>query len=81
MTIGIYCIENIINGKKYIGQSVNLRRRILEHCNKLESGKDSSVALQNAYNKYGVNNFIFYVLEECREDELDEREIFFINDS
>lgn len=30
-TTGIYMIENKINNKKYIGQSVNIRRRISEH--------------------------------------------------
>nr|DAH19257.1 MAG TPA: intron associated endonuclease [Bacteriophage sp.]DAT87476.1 MAG TPA: intron associated endonuclease [Caudoviricetes sp.] len=30
--IGIYKIENLINGKVYIGQSVHIERRWQEHC-------------------------------------------------
>lgn len=37
---GIYKIKNIINGKIYVGQSVNIRKRILEHLR--ESKKDNN---------------------------------------
>lgn len=26
--VGIYCIENIINNKKYVGQSINVEKRL-----------------------------------------------------
>lgn len=32
MSIGIYKIENLINGKKYIGQSIHIEKRWQEHC-------------------------------------------------
>lgn len=34
MTIGIYMITNKINNKKYIGQSINIKRRKSEHFSK-----------------------------------------------
>jgi predicted GIY-YIG superfamily endonuclease len=32
MSIGIYKIENLINGKIYIGQSIHIEKRWQEHC-------------------------------------------------
>ena len=72
---GIYCITNLINNMKYIGQSVNLDRRERQHFNKCNSNK----YLQNAMKKYGKINFIWEVLEYCSVDSLTEREQYYIN--
>lgn len=60
--IGIYMIENTINGKRYIGQSWDIEKRwqgeIAGQCNK---------HLQNAFIKYGIGNFSFGVLHELKE--------------
>lgn len=61
---GIYCIENIINGKKYIGSSLYIEERITTHKRELKNNSHSNSYLQNAYNKYGVENFKFYILEK-----------------
>ena len=71
--IGIYKITNKISGKTYIGQSHNIERRLKEHKYK----KDIPIEL--AIQKYGVENFIFEVLEECSLEELDEKEKYYIN--
>jgi predicted GIY-YIG superfamily endonuclease len=34
---GIYCIENLVNSKKYIGQSKDINRRWKEHKNQLNN--------------------------------------------
>jgi hypothetical protein len=36
--------------------------------------------LQNEWNKYGIDAFNFYIITECEPSELDEKEIFYINE-
>ena len=72
--IGIYKITNTLNGKSYIGQSINLEHRLQEH--KKCEGKSY---IHNAIKKYGLNNFSFEIIEECQVSQLDEREIYWIN--
>lgn len=79
MSIGIYKIINLHNGKVYIGQSINLTHRLTEHRLKLSKGIHSNKYLQNAWNKYGEQNFKFEIIEICLETELTERENFWIN--
>lgn len=73
MSIGIYKIENKINGKIYIGQSVNIERRFNEHCRRDEQQIDQAIQ------KYGVNNFTFSILEECEIEQLNQREDYYIS--
>lgn len=77
--IGIYKIENLVNGKVYIGQSVDIYRRIWEHSNELKNNNHYNKYLQRAYNKYGEENFKFEIIEECEEDSLTEREQYWID--
>lgn len=76
--IGIYKITNTINDKCYIGQSANLLNRIHKHIKTLTNVTNANEHLQNAYNKYGTGNFTIEIIEECTEEELDEREIYWI---
>jgi group I intron endonuclease len=62
---GIYQIENQINGKLYVGSAINLQRRWLEHRSGLRRGVHGSPKLQNAWNKYGEENFVFRPLLVC----------------
>lgn len=73
--IGIYKIENKLNGKFYIGQSNNIERRFQEHQTK---GKESRVPVDAAIQKYGKENFIFSVVEETTLDRLNEAEEYWI---
>ena len=75
---GIYCIENTKNHKKYIGQSIDIYQRWYAHKSKLNMNKHHSHHLQQAWNKYGDNCFIFYIIESCDESLLNEREIYWI---
>jgi len=80
MTCGIYCIRNIVNDKKYVGYSVNIKERWYRHKNDLRKNKHENPYLQNAYNKYGKENFEFYILEESFPELLKEREVFWIKE-
>lgn len=71
---GIYKITNKINGKSYIGQSVNIKNRWYVH----KATKDD-YPIHRAIQKYGKNNFSWEVLEECSEQQLSEREIYYIS--
>lgn len=62
---GVYEIRNIVNGKRYVGSAVNLRGRINTHKYWLRKRKHSNKHLQNAWNKYGEDKFIFNVLFYC----------------
>lgn len=79
MKIHIYVIKNIINNKIYIGSTKNIISRKYYHFNQLKNNHHHSKHLQNAYNKYDKNNFIFYIIEECNEINRYEREVYHIN--
>lgn len=76
---GIYCIENIMNHKKYIGQSIDVEERWRKHVSELKHGYHHNDYLQKSWNKYGENNFKFYILEYCSVNILYNREIYWIN--
>lgn len=73
--IGIYKITNKINNKIYVGQSNNIERRFKEHQTK---GKTARIPLDIAIEKYGKDNFLYEVLEECSIEELNEKENYWI---
>lgn len=67
---GIYKIINIRNGKFYLGSSKNLSQRKKKHIYELNKGTHHSSYLQNAYNKYGAENFKFTIIEYVEENRL-----------
>lgn len=79
--IGIYCAKNIVNEKVYVGKSVDIEKRWKGHKNGYNNPNSSQYIsyFYNALRKYGFNSFEFSVLEECTEDKLSDREIFWIN--
>ena len=75
---GIYCIENLVNHKKYVGQSIDIYHRWKDHMRELNGNRHRNQYLQRAWNKYKSANFHFYILEICDSSMLDEREIYYI---
>ena len=67
MTCGVYSIRNVLTGDQYIGSSVSIESRWACHKSGLKHGNGSK-HLQRAWNKYGEENFIFEVLEECEQE-------------
>jgi group I intron endonuclease len=78
--VGIYCVENLVNGKKYIGRTVNYDKRIRDHQNQLKKGINSCGILQKAWDKYREQDFKFYVIEICEREELNKKEKFYIKE-
>lgn len=78
---GIYLIKNLSNNKVYIGQSIDIKKRIKDHFWKARCKKDISYnsALHSAIRKYGEDNFQCEILEICDMNSLDERERYYIN--
>lgn len=75
---GIYCIKNISTGKVYIGQTTEISKRIYDHLSRLRNNCHHNDYLQKAWNKYGEKDFEFTVLRICSVEDLDEAEIFYI---
>lgn len=71
--IGIYKITNKITNKSYIGQSVRIERCWKEH-----QQLTSNSVISKAIRKYGVDNFNFEIIETCSKENLDDREIYWI---
>lgn len=78
---GIYKITNLETKEAYIGQSVDIVERWKQHCkNALGVGTSSATnKLYSSMKKYGLYNFTFEMLEECKSNELDEKEKFYIS--
>lgn len=66
MICGIYKITNTINGKCYIGQSIDIQKRWSDHkiCR-------MQFPLYRAFKKHGLEVFTFKVLIECPVERLD----------
>jgi group I intron endonuclease len=70
MDAGIYKIENLQNGKCYIGSAVNLRLRLNNHRTRLNCNLHKNAHLQSAWNKYGSDAFLFSKIIVCSKRDL-----------
>ena len=72
----IYCLTNSINSKKYVGQTVRtLAERLEDHS---KESKRPKYKLHFAIQKYGIKNFQIEVLECCSNEELNDREEYWV---
>ena len=78
---GVYRILNTINGKCYIGSSVNIKKRWYEHKRTLRKYESENVKLQNAWSKYGEPAFKFIIVEvvDGTKEDLYKKEQFYID--
>lgn len=72
--IGIYKIENLITHKMYIGQSRNIEERWKNHRKRIYSPENDNLPLYKAFRKYGIDNFLFEIIEICSTKDLDQKE-------
>lgn len=77
---GIYKITNTVNGKVYIGQSIDIEQRWKNHKKEARNpnSKYGHYPLYRAMRKYGIDNFKFDIIEKCPPASLNDREIFYI---
>lgn len=77
---GIYMIKNLINNKFYIGSAINFKRRWYNHIRNANLKIHHSKSFENAWHKYGEDNFEFIILEyvEITENLLN-REQFYLD--
>lgn len=76
--IGIYKITNKLNNHSYIGLSTKLEERWKYHQSPYNQQRESYKSLYKAFEKYGIENFTFEILEECSIQELGEKEKYYI---
>lgn len=60
---GIFQVKNIANGKVLLGSSLNLEGPLNSHQFMLKIGSHTNKALQNDWNTFGPDQFIFEILE------------------
>ena len=77
--LGIYCIINNKNGRRYVGQSINLSRRIREHFSKLRKGTLPNEALQKDFNTDWHYFQVVYLEVNTPQHKLSEREKYWID--
>lgn len=77
---GIYQIQHLASGKKYIGSARRIKRRLSKHKTDLRAGKHHCSKLQRSWDKYGEGAFAFSVVElVLNEAQLLAREQFWID--
>lgn len=82
-TLGhIYKITNLINGKVYIGQTIqSIKDRWYRHVgnSKWLSQHEVNMAIKRAIIKYGKENFKLELIENCKRENLNDREKYWIS--
>ena len=75
----VYAINDLTDGKFYIGSSIDVFFRMRRHHLELERGKHANARLQRAWLKHGAGTFSFGICEECEPGALRSREQMYID--
>lgn len=78
---GIYLFTNKINGKHYVGQAKDLKKRLSAHYHTFKRGGTERMILYKAISKYGIENFCVTILETLEiynPDLIDQMEVYYI---
>ena len=76
----IYVRINKVNGKKYVGQVTTIRFKARQYKWKSNSFRYAGKAINAARAKYGIDAFDFEILKECKDDELNYWEKYYIKE-
>lgn len=74
---GIYQVKNLVNGKVFLGSSLNLEGPLNKHKFMLKIGSHTNKSLQKDWDEYGSDKFEFEILEEVK---IKDNENFNLND-
>lgn len=76
--VGVYKITNIKSNKVYIGSSNNIYKRCLSHIAMLINN-EHQLHIQNSFNKHGLSNFKFEIIELCNIEIQFKREQYYLD--
>ncbi|ABU49438.1 orf1 protein (mitochondrion) [Parastagonospora nodorum SN15] len=76
---GVYMWTNNLNGQRYVGSSIHLRRRFLEYFNTNTLLRDSSMVICAALLKHGYSQFSLEIIEFCKKEDTISRENYYLN--
>lgn len=62
MIKAIYVITNLVNGKQYVGQSIEPNHRFISHISRAKTNSDNTI-IHSAISKYGAENFKLEIVE------------------
>lgn len=77
---GVYKIENLVNGRVYVGSAAKcIERRTAAHVNMLRRGDHPNVILQRSWHKHGESKFEISLLETCSPESCLDREQYWMD--
>lgn len=77
---GIYKITNLIDGMVYVGQAKDISERFIQHIKRgIGADNPGHNKLYPVMYEIGVENFMFEIIEECTNEELNEKEKYWID--
>ncbi len=79
LVVGVYRIACVINDRAYFGGSSDISKRWIQHSSNLKHGRHTNKLFQSDWDKYGKENFIFEILEECNKEGLIIREQWYLD--